>query len=297
MTVSNLGGVGVQIVRIYINSTGSGCTSLCVLNPTLHPHQVHTRSTKQTSSSTQVKQITRCSYICHHCQLCQAHISTLPEHDPYRYESWKRVLFQVAISNSNGRSESISIFRWNNEGRISVYHREFRIQLVRTNPGLCYDSKNEAGPVAAGSGGTVTSSYCHQEPVQAYQAGSTYAEKLTVRSDVTGGELWFVSPWVTQPIFISAQTNGPASFWPFNLAIQLNNALYLREYYKRREHTLCHQRGFDRSDSGTVSIGSLQILLAITRVRLRERSTRQVQRTPLQRVRVSTQYSKSLPYV
>ena len=34
MTVSNLGGVGVQIVRIYINSTGSGCTSLCVLNPT-----------------------------------------------------------------------------------------------------------------------------------------------------------------------------------------------------------------------------------------------------------------------
>ena len=27
MTVSNLGGVGVQIVRIYINSTGSGCSS------------------------------------------------------------------------------------------------------------------------------------------------------------------------------------------------------------------------------------------------------------------------------
>ena len=35
MTVSNLGGVGVQIVRIYINSTWSGCTSLCTLNPTL----------------------------------------------------------------------------------------------------------------------------------------------------------------------------------------------------------------------------------------------------------------------
>ena len=49
-----------------------------------------------------------------------------------------------------------------------------------TNPPLCYDSKNEAGPVAAGSGGSVTSSYCHQEPAQAYQAGSTYAEKLTV---------------------------------------------------------------------------------------------------------------------
>src|SRR5208283_845100 len=34
MTVSNLGGVGVQIVRIYINSTGSGCSSQpCILNP------------------------------------------------------------------------------------------------------------------------------------------------------------------------------------------------------------------------------------------------------------------------
>ncbi len=33
MSLSNLGGVGVQIARIYITSTGSGCTSLCILNP------------------------------------------------------------------------------------------------------------------------------------------------------------------------------------------------------------------------------------------------------------------------
>jgi len=36
-----------------------------------------------------------------------------------------------------------------------------------------------------------------------------------------GGVLWFVSPWVTQPIFNSAQTNGPAPSghptWPSNL--------------------------------------------------------------------------------
>ena len=90
-----------------------------------------------------------------------------------------------------------------------------------TTPPLCYDSKNELGPVAAGSGGTTTSPYCHQEPAQAYQAGSTYAERLTVGyPGVTGSALWFVSPWVTQPIFNSAQTNGPApsghSTWPSN---------------------------------------------------------------------------------
>ena len=49
-------------------------------------------------------------------------------------------------------------------------------------------------------------------------------------------------------IFIAHITNGPTgTLRPSNLAIRPNDALYLREYYKRREHTLCHQRGFDRS--------------------------------------------------
>jgi hypothetical protein len=40
MTVSNLGPIGAQIARIYINSTGSGCTvnaGYCVLNPAAAP--------------------------------------------------------------------------------------------------------------------------------------------------------------------------------------------------------------------------------------------------------------------
>jgi hypothetical protein len=40
MTLSNVGGVGVQIVRVYINSTGSGCTiaiGYCILNPAKTP--------------------------------------------------------------------------------------------------------------------------------------------------------------------------------------------------------------------------------------------------------------------
>ena len=36
MTISNLAGIGTQIVRIYINST-SGCDNLCVFNPSTSP--------------------------------------------------------------------------------------------------------------------------------------------------------------------------------------------------------------------------------------------------------------------
>ena len=33
MTLSNLAGIGTQIARIYINSTDSGCTTVCILDP------------------------------------------------------------------------------------------------------------------------------------------------------------------------------------------------------------------------------------------------------------------------
>jgi len=36
MTISNLG-IGTRIARIYINSTGGGCTGLCILNPSTNP--------------------------------------------------------------------------------------------------------------------------------------------------------------------------------------------------------------------------------------------------------------------
>ena len=100
--------------------------------------------------------------------------------------------------------------------KIAYQYSQGRIQLVTTNPPLCYDSKNEPGPWWQWGS---TSSYCHNEPAQDYPAGSSYAEKLTGMSSVgvgNGGVLWFVSPWVTQPIFNTAQTNGAAP-----LAIQV----------------------------------------------------------------------------
>jgi hypothetical protein len=57
--------------------------------------------------------------------------------------------------------------------------------------------------VASGSGGAVTSGYCHNEPLQAYPAASNYAEKLTGISGVTGSTLYFVNPWVTEAILKS----------------------------------------------------------------------------------------------
>jgi len=72
-----------------------------------------------------------------------------------------------------------------------------------------YDSKNEPGPVAGGSGGTVSSGYCHSELSQNYPAGTSYAEKLTgiTGVGVTGNTLYFVNPWVTESILSSITSN------------------------------------------------------------------------------------------
>ena len=82
-----------------------------------------------------------------------------------------------------------------------------------------YDSKNEAGPRAAGSGGTAESAYCHKESAQSYPAPTGYAEELTgitgvMDTDHQGhtGVLWFVNPWITKTILssITSTTSGNA---------------------------------------------------------------------------------------
>ena len=81
---------------------------------------------------------------------------------------------------------------------------------------------NEPGPVAGcngvqGSGGKVPTgnTQCHSEPPQAYPAGASYAEEITgvtawsqtlgkVATIGDSGDLWFVNPWVTNLILVSA---------------------------------------------------------------------------------------------
>jgi hypothetical protein len=219
MTVSNLGGVGVQIVRIYINSTGSGCTSLCVLNPTA---SITSYAFNQANSYLNQGEVN------HWLVLALPKAKLLPS---YTFSTPPNT---ILIVTSRG---NVFAFQWpfqilmggQSQSAFSAGIMKIAYQYIQgsayptcttTNPPLCYDSKNEPGPVAAGSGGSVTSAYCHQEPAQAYQAGPTYAEKLTV-SGLTDNNLWFVSPWVTQSIFTSAQTNGNAPSghltWPSNL--------------------------------------------------------------------------------
>ena len=213
MSLSNLGGVDIQIVRIYVNSMGSGCTSLCVLTPTLAPSQ-------GSYAFNQANQLINAGESNHAVLLyLSSNIPPLPSsqlsHNTISVVTSRGTVFsfQWPIPTPNG-GQSQAAF---SAGILKIAYQ------YSQGPSYGYDSSNEPGPVAAGSGGTVTSAYCHQEPARAYQAGAGYAEQLTGLNgvEVTGNNLWFVNPWVTQTILDSAITNGPAptghSNWPSNL--------------------------------------------------------------------------------
>ena len=193
MTVSNLGGVGVQIVRIYINSTGSGCTTLCVLNPSL---------TIAPYSFNQANRYLNPGELNHALLLALPIAVTLPNPNP----AFPSSTILVATTRGN-----VFSFQWPYQFQIfgqsgSAFSSgilKVAYQKYGTATSGYYDSKNEPGPVAGGSGGTVTSGYCHNEPMQAYPAASNYAEKLTV-SGVAGNTLYFVNPWVTEAVLDSS---------------------------------------------------------------------------------------------
>ena len=205
MTVSNLGGVGVQVVRIYINSTGSGCTSLCVLNPT---------STITNYGFNQVNSFLNAGEVNHWLILALPGNVALPN-SPFSKNT-------ISLVTSRG---NVFSFQWPFQNLVGGQSQSaFSAGIMKVayqysqSAAYGYDSMNEWGPVTAGSGGTETSEYCHHEPEQPYQAPPTYAEKLAMNSTFT---LWFVNPWVTQDIINSAETNGlkvnghPS--WPSNL--------------------------------------------------------------------------------
>jgi hypothetical protein len=215
MSLSNLGGVGVQIVRIYINSTGTagtGCSyssssspphpQPCVLNPSSSPASYTFQQSAQFINAGEVN---------HTVPLY------LPSANP------NIVLPDIVDQNT--------IFIVTSRGNVFSFQWPFQIQMggqsqfafsagivkaayQTTSSG--YDSKNEPGPVAEESGGTATPAYCHKETESTppYPPGAGNSEEVTdtnYQTDGSGigdnGVLWFVNPWVTQPILLTTSTD------------------------------------------------------------------------------------------
>jgi len=225
MSLSNLGGIEVQITRIYINSTGSagsGCSSPnpqpCILNPLL------TTPTSTSSAFKQSTQFLNAGEVNHAVLLYLPSSITLPA-----ASGLQNTIF-IATSRGN-----VFSFQWpfqiqmggQSQFAFSAGIVKIAYQQVTPSSGVCNttsgcDSINEPGPVAGGngvapSGGTTPpgSIQCHKEPPQPYPAGASYSEKVsgvTAWSPTLGkvapvgdaGVLWFVNPWVTQQILLTA---------------------------------------------------------------------------------------------
>jgi hypothetical protein len=216
MTVSNLGGVAVQIVRIYINSTGSGCTSLCVLNPT---------SSITSYAFNQANQFVNRGETSHAVILALPIAVALP--NPTQSAFPKNAIF-IATSMGN-----VFSFQWPFQVQVFGQSQSAYSQgIMKVAYQGTFNSKNERGPVNASSGGTVGTGYCHQESVQSYPAPPGYAEKLTV-SGLSDNNLWFVNPWITggpssytDTFVMNSAENGHTTVYFYVIVINTGNTAY-----------------------------------------------------------------------
>jgi hypothetical protein len=176
-SITNLGGVGVQITRIYINSTGSGCTSLCILNPT---------SAIASYAFSQASQFLNPGEVNHHVVLALPIAVILPDPSPAVPQN------SIVIATSRG---NVFPFQWPvplqifGQSQSAFSSGIMKVAYQSISGG--YDSSKEP------FGGTPGNGYCHNEALQNYPAASNYAEKLTGISGVTGSTLYFLNPWVT----------------------------------------------------------------------------------------------------
>ena len=182
-TISNLGVVGVQITRIYVNSTGpagSGCSypnpQPCILNPT---------------SAMAPYAFNQANRFLNPGEANHAVLLALP--------------YAVSLPNPNSGFPQNTIVIVTSRGNVFSFQWPFQVQVFGQSQSAfssgnikvaytgTFDSKNEPG--LGGSGG---SGYCHTESSQPYPAAAGYAEKLT---GITGygdsGVLWFLNPWIT----------------------------------------------------------------------------------------------------
>jgi hypothetical protein len=222
-TISNLGTVGVQITRIYVNSTGiagSGCSSPnptpCILNPT---------STIGPYAFEEATEFLNPGEANHTVMMALPIGVGLP--DPTT----------GSTSGSTGGFPENSIVIVTSRGNLFSFQWPFQVSVFGQSQSAfstgnmkvaytgTFDSAKEIA--AGGSGGT---GYCHTESSEPYPAGPGYAEKLT---GVTGygdsGVLWFLNPWITggnsQAIMNSVET-GVTTLYIYVVVINTGTTSY-----------------------------------------------------------------------
>jgi hypothetical protein len=195
MSLSNLGGVGVQIARIYI--TSSGCTStggLCVLNPSSSSYSYTFQQSAQFLNAGETR---------HAVLLYLPSGITLP----YSYPPPNT----ITIVTSRG---SVFSFQWpfpvavGGQSQSAFSAGIMKIAYQCSNGPTCgnpgYDSKDEPGAIASGSGGTTSSAYCHTESSSSTPKSEQPQEFTGITYNgspiLDSGDLWFVNPWITQTI-------------------------------------------------------------------------------------------------
>jgi len=211
ITMSNLGGVGIQIARIYINSTGpagSGCSSInpqpCILNPTsaIAPYAFN-----------QANRFLNPGEVNHPVVIAVPIAVSLPNPNP--------AFPQNTIIIVTGRGNVFS-FQW--PFQLQVFGQSqsaFSSGIMKVAYQGSYDSSHDYKGASGHTGG-----YCHNEPLQNYPAASNYAEELTgIGGLQTGTTLYFLNPWITQTILQSA-VNGATQMYIYVIVINTGQTKY-----------------------------------------------------------------------
>jgi hypothetical protein len=183
-TISNLGTVGVQIVRIYINSTGlagSGCSSPnpqpCILNPT---------SSISSYAFNQANLFLNPGETNHQVILALPTGVALPDPTPAFPQN------SVVIVTSRG---NVFSFQW--PFQVSVFGQS-QSAFSSGNMKVAYQGGFDSSKEPSFTGKAATG-YCHTEQAEPYPAAAGHAEELTgiTGVGVTGNTLYFVNPWIT----------------------------------------------------------------------------------------------------
>jgi hypothetical protein len=210
LTVSNLGGVGIQVVRIYINSTGplgKGCSyNPSATKPNPQPCILNPSSYIANYTFNQAQRFLNPGEVNHAIVIALPVAVVLPNPTPAMPQN------TVMLVTQRG---NVFAFQW--PFQLQIYGQSqsafsYGIMKVAYQPTSStsggYDSKNEPGVT-----GKSASGYCHTEPLQAYPAPSYDAEQLTGINGVgtysgDSGVLTFVNPWITNAILTNAATTG-----------------------------------------------------------------------------------------
>ena len=177
MTVSNLGGVGVQIVRIYINSTGSGCSSPnhepCILNPS---------STITYYSFNQANQFINTGEVNHAVLLALPNTITLPS----AYYSTNTIFIVTSRGNvfSFKWPFPVQIFGGQSQSAFSTGILKIAYQdISTTGTGVCSTPTSNGYPTGIGCDSShdyynapshTSPPYCHNEPEKMFVAPTNY---------------------------------------------------------------------------------------------------------------------------